>query len=1378
MINLNKKINLITWNYEFIDIEAVFKDASRIDVVYSVSENNNGYLSYNPSSSFNSLLYLEPFKSYIAVLKSSTYTKNINLIPVPLRSQAAHISGPLEIVEYKGSTTVISSLPVEYLSKYKTIYSVNASGTGFVSYSTNNTNFNTLNLLNNGDVLIIEKTDNSSITFYDNDSNFPSALNNVSSGPGYCQAPSLWRVGANGESFCYTPDTENDAIDPADIEEDAEVALNPPDCQGSQRSGLTLLGGDNRFVDFAPCGCYLDLPFAPIDLAILLGGGVFIALRGLKLTKLRSLLRSIENQIDYLYKTIISWNQRKFSASIKIKQGAYLRSIWLEAYSKLDPDDEDYQILLEYITNQISLLNNEISVNENIIEQAEETIQQLLSEKTVKEAQEQAAENALNNPSLIDSLFPEIAASASTFIGTIIGALTLVVPKNCASGVTLNQNTCICSGCSDPDKILCDKINTFTPGNILVDYDTENYCFSCCEGFIPNSMPAFPFTACSCDCLPGKEALTCLSTDCESKTICADPNPPDYGTFNPIFGTSQYAWNGTLCEWQCVRGDCTTTTTTTVAPTSTTTVAPTSTTTNPPLNCEDIEGKISFECLNLDNPLYGQCMYCDYDGTPGGPPFFDPVRCSCFQNCEDIINNLPLCSNNNQRNPETCECCEGGRIPCGTQCVIDDCAAQGLDPSINSMVMNRIGGLGPTEEDACYCECTGGDDLCENIGYDEMLLDLIETTDKYGNDTFITKPCVFPDDCKCREGREFGPVILPDGTVVNKCRSIIPYGACCDGLECIENYEENCIGKVFYRDKLCSELAQTTIGSTGDCPVCINTSDEDKKSYICENIPSAGDDQGCVFCDINQFFNPITCTCHNNCIDIIDDLPPCTVGNRNPNTCLCCPNNDQDNNTDPNLPSDRLGEESFGFSPCLNDCAYCVNRSPLGEGALSWNEEECRCECSANESCVDLGQSSLKVFNDEDCSCECPMVIRGYCNSRGYQFNSINCTCTCDDDSRRAKCPTAPFGGKSRWNDDSCECNCAQDPNNPRPIFEPCPQAQIRNPDSCGCECPEGTTTECSDQNGVPYDFNPITCSCEPRKNGSWCVGQFCPPNTFEIINGELRPSGTFYITGCEEGTRIDWLAGNAQNKVQSFRQNTSCVDSEELGCAAEQLPPSCTTTTSTTPPPTTSTTPPPTTSTTSGPTSTTSGPPNTILVDAEWTPNSTTAKLIFANIQPSQGNMVAEIEAGLEKANVSECCSDAVLFKNEINVYQNYAEIPNSRTEQIVNISVETCDATTTSPPERWVLMSSSGPCKRSCEFRQCLTNNQCFNSQEECECGDDPDRCVDGSYCIIDPNTLNICSTCCQESCLKEYKQLESQQTAINWEENKTCDEPSSFF
>ena len=468
--------------------------------------------------------------------------------------------------------------------------------------------------------------------------------------------------------------------------------------------------------------------------------------------------------------------------------------------------------------------------------------------------------------------------------------------------------------------------------------------------------------------------------------------------------------------------------------------------------------------------------------------------------------------------------------------------------------------------DSCHCQCDISAIIngCFDIGYNDTDVGFTEITDIFGRQAIISQTCSVPANCKCAEGYEYSQN-------EQKCIEKNPAGACCINGECTDERLENCIGGLFMTHSSCDIIAKFPLSDDAkSCGTC--TPKIGYTGYNCLNT------NNCVYCNVGEFFDSNSCICYENCSDIINNLPSCEFGARNPNTCECCTVSTEDR---------FLGVLSFGYSKCLDDCAFCQVEN---SGKVVWNEQKCVCECESEDDLINCkALSPMLVTNPQTCDCECPSGSREFCENRGYDFigesdyggvSRNQCRCDCSSEQARLaqqKCPQDKVNvpgapDRDRWNPFTCECDCSDKP--------ACVSPKIRNSLTCSCECPLAI------EQGVPWflvkcpnsneDLNSETCQCEPKKYGAWCTGQFCPPKGQE--------GSVFITTGCEEGTLTSWRLENSNYTVQSFQEGKAC---KEISCETEELPAICTTTTTST---TTSTT---TTTTTAGPT-TTNGPTTT----------------------------------------------------------------------------------------------------------------------------------------------------------------------------------------
>ena len=81
------------------------------------------------------------------------------------------------------------------------------------------------------------------------------------------------------------------------------------------------------------------------------------------------------------------------------------------------------------------------------------------------------------------------------------------------------------------------------------------------------------------------------------------------------------------------------------------------------------------------------------------------------------------------------------------------------------------------------------------------------------------------------------------------------------------------------------------------------------------------------------------------------------------------------------------------------------------------------------------------------------------------------------------------------------------------------------------------------------------------------------------------------------------------------------------------------------------------------------------IMVDAETIGNPPhSLKLIYADIMPFSGTSVQEKQPVFDKADTNECCSLANFTLEIVETHENFKEVDNSRTEQIVEITTNQC--------------------------------------------------------------------------------------------------------
>ena len=464
MIILNKPINLIVWEYASVPVEVIFDSLSHIDSVYCINSTNAGFVSFKPNQSFNTLQLLESYKTYIVVLKSASYTINYSQPIVQLdKPKAGYVSGNVDLIEYLGSNTNISLLPQALLDKLKTIYSLNSTGNGFISYNTSSP-FNTLSQLKNNTILIVEKTDNQTITFFDTQTDFPNSSKPDVNGPKYCSYPDVWRISSDNEYYCYNPDVNN--VDIADVEPSIEQLFLPlqnnaslidvQDCPGDQKLGLIALNGNNRFVDFAECGDYADLPIEVPDLSTLQGGTVFETLTAMKVTALNHLLKNVSNQLSTINSSINIISRQINSLDRQLtKLSNDLDDNW-QAYIALQTSLND-----ETDSQNISDIQTLIGQKQNIINQIQESIEtknitrqnsqnvfnNLSNEATSLNQQQNNIKSAISNPALTNTLFPEIESSVLSSISDATNGMGFVSPVSTTPYVPVIGSYCLNNQC-------------------------------------------------------------------------------------------------------------------------------------------------------------------------------------------------------------------------------------------------------------------------------------------------------------------------------------------------------------------------------------------------------------------------------------------------------------------------------------------------------------------------------------------------------------------------------------------------------------------------------------------------------------------------------------------------------------------------------------------------------------------------------------------------------------------------------------------------------------------------------------------------------------------------------------------------------------------
>jgi hypothetical protein len=496
------------------------------------------------------------------------------------------------------------------------------------------------------------------------------------------------------------------------------------------------------------------------------------------------------------------------------------------------------------------------------------------------------------------------------------------------------------------------------------------------------------------------------------------------------------------------------------------------------------------------------------------------------------------------------------------------CIKDGFDPEYNSPSIAKTVYDGQLVDDDCYCQCDTNKILnkCKALGYNSQDIDFIQTQGKYGTDIILLGPCS-SDNCKCANGWEYSES-------KQRCVEKNPKGACCLNGSCNDDvYLENCYGGFFAEYTKCKSIESNPGG------FFIPSSEAFKKCFACSKqigftgytCPSTNQ---CVYCNTGDFFDPASCECYENCSDIIQNLPKCEAGDRNPDTCECCP---------PSIEFYEAGNvfiNSFGYSECIDRCAYCEGFD------VEWNESECKCKCVSN-----IGCKGVYVKNAENCNCDCPAGTKESCESRGYEYVEDECRCQCSTPQGKLAQQKCPGSGikvpgqpdRDRWNPFTCECDCSD---------RNCAAPKVVNPLNCFCQCPQAIEQGiwegqivCPNSN---EEFNRDTCECEPKRYGAWCTGQFCPPKG--------QQGSVFITTGCSEGTFWSWVDQNQRREAQNFEEGKVC---KEISCEIESLPPQCTTTTTTTTTPapttTTTTTPVPTTTTTTVAPTTTIGPTTTV---------------------------------------------------------------------------------------------------------------------------------------------------------------------------------------
>lgn len=443
-----------------------------------------------------------------------------------------------------------------------------------------------------------------------------------------------------------------------------------------------------------------------------------------------------------------------------------------------------------------------------------------------------------------------------------------------------------------------------------------------------------------------------------------------------------------------------------------------------------------------------------------------------------------------------------GFIICGEMGLVRD---PGCGPNETPTVVDE--GLGKN----CICDCddSKANQECTDLGYD-------------GVEFILGKgPC---GECLCSEGRTYGQVELADGSTVNRCRDNIQ-GACCDGASCSQAKQENCVGKPFGLNLTCGEMR-----CTEECP-----SNEPLLTYVCNTGFVDGNPVPipfCVYCGTNQFFNPSTCSCEENCP--IEDMPPCSNGgSRDPSNCDCC---DGEYGWSPCGDGKNFLYPDYPFEPeYLPGCPKCYQGGLTPAGSKSvWDESECSCKCESPISCqqeaIDTaGQDPLfaentnYTLNPTTCECYCPSTeVSADCASKGLPFippsdiiDFGGCRCDCEQ-SDQNQFPSEQTCPPNKWDPVHCECDCSD--------FTECGENKVRT-EGCQCKCnPEYTSCpdiQTESSGGIPGGtrkgwFNPETCECEypclPEVEG----GTSATPTTCEY-------QGETYIicTQCDDPNKV-----------------------------------------------------------------------------------------------------------------------------------------------------------------------------------------------------------------------------------------------------------------
>ena len=124
---------------------------SQISLIQGISSNGSAYISWNTSSSFNSLQSLETFKTYLIISNTTNpnyvFYDGIDIVDNSLSTEIITVRA---FETYRGSTPLVLST-ASFKNNISIIYGISSDGNGFVSYSPSSS-FNSLSSLepNNG----------------------------------------------------------------------------------------------------------------------------------------------------------------------------------------------------------------------------------------------------------------------------------------------------------------------------------------------------------------------------------------------------------------------------------------------------------------------------------------------------------------------------------------------------------------------------------------------------------------------------------------------------------------------------------------------------------------------------------------------------------------------------------------------------------------------------------------------------------------------------------------------------------------------------------------------------------------------------------------------------------------------------------------------------------------------------------------------------------------------------------------------------------------------------------------------------------------------------------------------------------------------------